>query len=166
VKAEDFARLAREFCTWAEGEPGAVEDEVISAIRLLGPLLAAGSALAHALLEEGPDYPVASEKKELIDRFNSMPFQYYRSIWSPADWDNIEPSAGDLTDDLTSIYSARRPRRLAISSNGTHSCTEPRAIQKKCLSGRLARGCGKTISFGKAAVTFSQIGRYGEGGPV
>ena len=73
-------------------------------------------------------------------------------------------SSSWLRDSQSSSF--RRPRRLAISSNGTHSCTAPRAIQKKCLSGRLARGCGKTISFGEAAVTFSQIGRYGEGGAV
>jgi hypothetical protein len=42
--------------------------------------------------------------KQTRARFKQMPFQYYREVFDPFDFENDQIVTGDLSDDLSDIY--------------------------------------------------------------
>lgn len=99
-----FYRFAADFCEWAEGEPSDVVTEAETARRLLAYLSAL--ALELPLMSGEVDVPELPKEKymEIYDRFASLPFKHYWSIYNPFVDPPDEPVRGDLADDLADVY--------------------------------------------------------------
>ena len=102
-----FAEIAAEFCDWVEIGPEDFEDEVYSALNLL-------SSLYQQILllpEVEPHYEDIDllglhhrEALEVVQRFNSLPFQNYQTIIDPLAEDKQVPEQRDIRIDLKDIY--------------------------------------------------------------
>jgi|WetSurMetagenome_2_1015567.scaffolds.fasta_scaffold15596_2 hypothetical protein len=109
IKAiSDFAKLAREFCEWANKQPEEPEKELYSNALMLSKLYYYGLQLPEVQLEKDlpkDEYSVNDEEwKKVFKRFASLPFQYYREIFNPSIENNDDPVTGDICDDFADIY--------------------------------------------------------------
>lgn len=101
-----FIEAVRAYCEWVDSEPGAAEEEARLALRLLSRLyyqallLPAGECGADLAGQRISD----EEWMRKHRRFASMPFQYYRDYFQPADLNDESPAMGDVADDLADIY--------------------------------------------------------------
>jgi len=108
---ESFAALAREYCEWADSEPGWGSDDIKTAHELLVRLVAAGLELPHGKSSDAPE----AEKHdlgELMDRmkkrFADLPVQQYWEIMDPVaaseDEEKRKPTPLFLWEVLMDIY--------------------------------------------------------------
>lgn len=102
-----FVACARQFCTWAEGEPGRSKtcDEVHLILRLLVDLYSAALALPEG---EAPDDEAVDTTHEewlrIYQRCASLPVDRYREVFNPLDDAGIEPVSATIGDDLADIH--------------------------------------------------------------
>ena len=104
LQTDNFVKIAREYCAWAEGSALEQEADARMAIHLIASLYS--SVLALSMNECGEDVnakEVTDEEWRVIyKRFSSLPFNYYSVSFSPANIDE-KPVTGDLADDLSDI---------------------------------------------------------------
>lgn len=105
LAAESFTENVERFCEWAEGDAHDLIEgrqhliTLMSSIPSLEDFRGAGS--------NEDDYPRRGHDGWTEDRrrFGDLPFQYYRSVFDPHDFDSTdEPVTGDLHDDFADIY--------------------------------------------------------------
>lgn len=101
---EDFARTASAFCDWAEARPGAADEEINTALRLVSQLYV--QALDLPALFDEEDAPAISHEEWTVTykRFGALPFHYYAAHSEPTDMADPSPGTGDLADDLADIW--------------------------------------------------------------
>lgn len=101
-----FAKSARDFCSWLESEPAAEAIEVQLAIRLLASLyfnalsLGPGDSSSGIVAERLSD----DAWRAVYQRAGALPFNYYPVVFNPSNPDHEEPVKGDLADDFADIY--------------------------------------------------------------
>jgi hypothetical protein len=102
-----FAEIADEFCAWVEMGPEDYEDEVYSALNML-------SSLYQQILllpEVEPHYEDIDllglhhrDAPEIVQRFDSLPFNTYQSVSDPLSEKDQVPQKRDIRVDLKNIY--------------------------------------------------------------
>jgi hypothetical protein len=100
-----FAKAAREYCLWAEDEPGAGETDMLIARRHLAFLIPLALDLpntACGVIDPGQISPEAW--RSIFKRFGELPVNYYSNCFDPLHASTAEPSLGDLADDLADIW--------------------------------------------------------------
>lgn len=108
---ENFAGLARQYCEWADGEPGWASEDLKNGYELLIRLLAAGFELPQGKSSDAPE-SVKPEMQSLMarmkKRFEELPVQEYWEITDPVAAANEEekrkPTALFLWEVLMDIY--------------------------------------------------------------
>ncbi len=106
ASAEEFVKAVKEFCSWAESEPCGEEKEVKTAITLLANLYSKALPITIGT----PNFDIDAKRisnerwKEILTRFGSFPFKYYRVVFDPSHIDTEEPVVGDIADDMADIY--------------------------------------------------------------
>jgi hypothetical protein len=108
---ENFAALAREYCEWADNEPGWGSDDIKTAHELLVRLLAAGIELPPGKSTDAPE-PAKENVRELMERmkkrFADLPVQEYWEITDPvaaaSEEEKRKPTAVFLWEVLMDIY--------------------------------------------------------------
>jgi hypothetical protein len=106
---ERFYDLAVEYCRWAGSGPSEKEDEVYTALQMVAALYLQALVLPNVDPgeEDIPDMGITKlGSQHVYERFNSLPFQYYREIFHPLAIAESpeEPVIGDIADDLMDIY--------------------------------------------------------------
>ena len=105
LAAESFTENVEWFCDWAEGDAHTLIEgrqhliTLMSSIPWIEDFRDAGS--------DDADFPRRGHDgwKEDHQRFADLPFQYYRSVFDPHDFDSTdEPVTGDLHDDFSDIF--------------------------------------------------------------
>jgi Domain of unknown function (DUF5063) len=106
----NFAEIARGFCSWCESS--ILEEEAdTQAASWLCKLYAAALTLPEVNSESSDDLPdipplLLERTKKNLAHFNG---RYYREYFSPDPTLNDEPVMGDIGDDLLDIYKDIRP---------------------------------------------------------
>lgn len=103
--AEHLLDAVKRFCAWAEGD----RHGLLEARRHLLELMSAVAPLRHLCRADhgrtGLPERWMEDRERLFKRFADLPFQYYREVSDPHDWDGSdEPVTGDLHDDLADIH--------------------------------------------------------------
>ena len=105
LAAESFTENVERFCDWAEGDAHTLIEgrqhliTLMSSIPWIEDFRDAGS--------DDADVPTRGHDgwKEDHRRFADLPFQYYRSVFDPHDFDSTDVLVtGDLHDDFADIY--------------------------------------------------------------
>ncbi len=103
---EQFAAAAADFCTFAESRDPISKAHLWTIGEWL--LLLIYHIPAVDLAEHGFEQEGARPGDELfhaaMERFSHLPFNYYRVVFDPHDFEEIEPVVGMLADDLADIY--------------------------------------------------------------
>ena len=100
-----FVENVVQFCEWAEGE----EHDLMAGRQHLLVLMAAIPTLEEfrdldGLEHDSPRRGHAGWQED-HGRFSGLPFQYYRTVFDPHDFEAAdEPVTGDLLDDFADIY--------------------------------------------------------------
>lgn len=103
-ETEAFARLAEEFCAWAEAPAGLADDEALKAHSYLARLYAAALELPRSDLGFQGDAPNEAAWQVVYRRFGALPLNYYSAV-DPLTVPGTEFLTGDLADDLADIWS-------------------------------------------------------------
>tara|TARA_R110002072_G_scaffold174303_3_gene329353 strand:- start:35623 stop:36108 length:486 start_codon:yes stop_codon:yes gene_type:complete len=104
----EFADAASRFIGWCDGMPGNRVPEARAALGHVAELY--HLALPLRELEDAPeadgDRISLEQWQAVFQRFASLPFNYYTSVFDPRIADGIDSEAGvgDLADDLADIY--------------------------------------------------------------
>lgn len=105
LAAEHFTETVERFCEWSEG----THHGLLEARQLLVSVITSIPQIAHfryaSTCEQ--DFPRREHIGWQADHkhFSDLPFQYYRVVFDPFDFDATdEPVTGDLHDDLADIY--------------------------------------------------------------
>jgi hypothetical protein len=105
LAAEQFTETVERFCEWAEGQDHSLIDGrqlLVSLITSIPHLV--GYRYSGTSDEEFPRREHAGWQED-HKRFSDLPFQYYRVVFDPLDFDSTdEPVTGDLHDDFADIY--------------------------------------------------------------
>jgi hypothetical protein len=119
-RLEAFFDTATAYCAWAESAPGAAEEELETAIRMLSKLLALVHEIPETFDEE--DAPVLSQEEWLAiyKRFGALPFNYYASYADPNHLEDPSPVTGDVADDLADTWRDLKGG-LALYLNGNYA---------------------------------------------
>ncbi len=94
ARTAEFARVAAEFCMWAEGDPGDPVSELNTAHRLTAKLYYLGLALPSTIELTIDD--ITSERishdefMAMYHRFASLPFDFYRTVAEPHDLEDLD----------------------------------------------------------------------------
>lgn len=105
-EVQEFYRMAKEYCQWAENGPEQGSDELYQAMKHLSALYRQALIMPSSD-SEGDELEVGITKldsEHVYRRFSSLPFQYYHEIFHPVTQEPEEPTTGDLADDLMDIY--------------------------------------------------------------
>jgi len=105
LAAECFTENVERFCEWVEAD----KHDLIESRQHLITLMTSIPWLGEFCdADDGDgDFPRRGYEGWKLDhkRFADLPFQYYRSVFDPHDFDSAdEPVTGDLHDDLADIY--------------------------------------------------------------
>ena len=101
---ESFARVARRYCEWAEGEFGEPLDELRRARLLLAELHLAAVRLPP-LGDAGENEAARLSHEEwssFFSKFASLPLNGYWDVFNPLE--ETQPVYNSLADDLSDIY--------------------------------------------------------------
>jgi hypothetical protein len=102
-----FPKLVSKYCNWVESLDSHTTFDLNDLLILLSDLL------KEALLMPVPtgftsetDLKQFSQRewKKIHEKFSSLPFQYYREVFDPHDFEDDESVTGDLHEDLADIY--------------------------------------------------------------
>lgn len=104
LQIQQFAEVARQFCIWAEGEPGSPEIEALRALQFLSKLYQLGLDLPPMFGDEEAAEVPHEEWMKVYRRFGSLPFNYYMQCGNPQDVPADVPGVADLADDLADIW--------------------------------------------------------------
>lgn len=99
-----FARIAEEYCDWAEAAPGDAVPEARRARRLLIELLRRAIDLPDVSSSEASNSVGDDEYHRVYGRFGVLPFNYYSACFDPLVVPGENPVVADLADDLTDIW--------------------------------------------------------------
>lgn len=100
-----FATVAREYCIWAEGEPGAGATEMLIARRHLACLIPFALDLPDTACDVIDPVKISPAAWRFIfKRFGELPVNYYSNCIDPLHASADEASLGDLADDLADIW--------------------------------------------------------------
>jgi Domain of unknown function (DUF5063) len=101
-----FENVARQYCSWAETQPGTPDDELLLAMRHVAELYTA--ALRIPETDPEPDAPERfvdkSSHAAVYRRFQVLPLQEYGEVFHATALPPEAPTVGDLADDLLDIY--------------------------------------------------------------
>jgi hypothetical protein len=101
---DEFARVAAQFCQWAEGESLPPEREAHVAHQLLCDLYQLALRLPPEFGEEAPSDVSDESWKRVYRRFGALPFNYYSHCFDPRELPNGVATTADLADDLADIW--------------------------------------------------------------
>jgi hypothetical protein len=101
---EAFAKVASEFCSWAESEPADPVEEAARAVKLLSRLVALVHDLPGDFGNEDPRDISHEQWLVVYKRFGSLPFNYYACYADPYLAEAPCPGMGDLADDLADTW--------------------------------------------------------------
>lgn len=102
---DTFARVAAEYCAWAEAAPGEPRAEALIARRLLLDLMRGAIALPEVCPEEVVRAEITiDDYMRVFRRFGALPFQYYSECFDPLLVPAEEPVRADLADDLADVW--------------------------------------------------------------
>ena len=111
-----FASAADRYCSWLESEPSTGGEEHYAATRLVAELYAAALSLPDSEPVGGDTPSLSQEQRQMIlQRLKSFPFQYYWEIFDPVTLEPEEAVCGDITDDLSDIYTDVKEGLLAYA---------------------------------------------------
>jgi hypothetical protein len=117
---EPFENAAKEYCSWAEGDPASEWEEGQTAVRLLAAVLHHVMALPGGEVEPLPDHEIllkGPQTEAIYRRFGALPFQYYADVFHPTRIPPEDPDVGNLADDLMDVY-ADLKQGLAYAASG------------------------------------------------
>ncbi|QQS40640.1 MAG: DUF5063 domain-containing protein [Acidobacteriota bacterium] len=103
---ENFAKIARRYCEWAEAERGDPDDEMVVAREILAELHLAIIRLPNLGFDDDDDQDEvtwsADEWRKIRDSFRDLPVQGHWDVFDPL----VEeaPVFNTLGDDLADIY--------------------------------------------------------------
>jgi len=105
IAAENFSETVERFCEWFEG----THHDLVEARQLLVSLITSIPYISCFRYSGtcDQDFPRREHSGWQADHkhCSDLPFQYYRIVFDPFDFDSTdEPVAGDLHDDLADIY--------------------------------------------------------------
>jgi len=102
---QEFSEAATAYCDWCRNEPVDERHEARLALRHLSRLYLLAQELRE--LEDAPDLdgdrPDDAAWRVIYQRFGSLPFNHYQSIFDPHK-EEEEATTGDLADDLADIF--------------------------------------------------------------
>ncbi|WP_255988681.1 DUF5063 domain-containing protein [Chitinolyticbacter albus] len=101
---DDFARVAQDFCDWAEAPARSVDEEVGIALRLVSQLYSHALNLPELFDEEEVPDTAHQDWFAIFKRFGALPFNYYGACFEPTDVADSLPGVGDVADDLADIW--------------------------------------------------------------
>jgi len=104
---KEFAAVAEEFVTLAEGEGKLMEADLWKVRDILLRLVYHITAADHAVhgTEFDGNRPDDDAFARVVKRFSAFPFNFYRVVFDPHDMESQdEPVTGMLADDLGDIY--------------------------------------------------------------
>jgi hypothetical protein len=101
---EQFAEVARQYCTWAEGQLGEAKEEIRRARLLLARLHLAAIRLPDLGIGKDKDAARIShdEWSVMFRKFSGLPLNGYWDVFNPLE--ETEPIVNSLADDLADIY--------------------------------------------------------------
>jgi hypothetical protein len=99
-----FARVAEEYCCWAEAEPRDAVGEARMARRLAVELLRRAIELPERFSETRAPEIAEEEYRRVYKRFGALPFNYYSECFNPLIVPAEEPVVADIADDLADVW--------------------------------------------------------------
>lgn len=113
---EDFFEIAKAFCLWSESPPGKPDDEVSTALQFVSRLYSLAFQLPSDF-HENEALSIPHEKWQIVfERFDSLPFNYYKTVVDPFELEREDICLGDVADDLADIWRDIKPGILLYES--------------------------------------------------
>ena len=106
LAAESFTENVIAFCEWAEGKNHSLIEARQRILALMSSIPYLESFRGAIESDEEHESRGHEGWKKDMERFSDLPFQYYKTIFDPHDFEEKEKAiVGDLRDDLSDIYS-------------------------------------------------------------
>lgn len=116
-QVDEFARVAAQFCQWAEGESQSPDREAQVALQFLCDLYQLALQLPSEFGEEEAAEVSDESWKRVYRRFGALPFNYYSHCFDPQEVPTEAAATADLADDLADIWRDLK-RGLSLFGSG------------------------------------------------
>ena len=105
LAAESFTENVIAFCEWAEGKNHSLIEARQHLVTLMHSIPHLESYRGAVETDEEHESRGHNRWKKDMERFSDLPFQYYRTVFDPHEFEEKEEViVGDLIDDLSDIY--------------------------------------------------------------